>query len=306
MSDNLHVSPSFDRKAWIEKPRIENPHPLVVAVTRAFKNDEGERKRGFDDGIFRPVSFPRLVSVTWGSLQRALVFLDRLVKEMERRGWRVERESDAEGYVAVCVDGEQIPIRIKEKTASSPHIPTPAERRRIDRDQWFHGVPSTDVMATGELAVAIDLKWRGMICRHTDGKDRRIEDAIEPFISQIQERVRVTKEKRAKEEAERQRQATIRAVEHQARDIWNQGMNEYLATIKSVADRRQQLRDEERRRIRQLMARIKSWRRAKLIRQYVRESNDRKGGPDGDPWLAWAARYADSIDPTQADISADG
>ena len=69
-------------------------------------------------------------------------------------------------------------------------------------------------------------------------------------------------------------------------------------------------RYELERRIERLDRNVVAWRRAKRIRAYIqtiaaRMPNESPIAPDSDTgkWLAWARRYADSIDPTCGPLS---
>lgn len=252
-------------------------HPWVVLTQACL-----ERTKPGEDGLLRPDKIKRLnVCVGKESIQRAMLIWDRILKAVEASKFKVRMEKEAPCRTIVTVDGEELNITLKEKSARSEHKPTPAEKREMERNRHFHDVPKWDYTPTGILVLSIDHnksnehKW-------TDGK-KRIEDRLTSIAEVLVDVAKDIKESRARAEE------------------WKRNWAEEQRLRQEAA----RLQAEENRRIDQLERQASSWRSVCLLRGFIdavrgeatRRSGAIEGGSPVDQWLRWAERHAASIDP---------
>lgn len=258
-------------------------HPWVVLTQACL-----ERTKPGEDGLLRPDKIKRLnVSVSKESIQRAMLIWDRILKAVEASKFRIRMEKEAPCRTIVTVVGEELNITLKEKSARTEHKPTPAEKREMDRNRFFHDVPKWDYKPTGILVLSVDHEKRNEH-KWTDGK-KRIEHRLTSFADVLVDVAKDIKESRARAEE------------------WHRSWVE--------EDRRRQeaarLQAEENRRIEQLDRQAAAWRLACSIRGFidaVREEATRRSGTIGaggpvDRWIQWAERHATSIDPVASVVA---
>lgn len=110
---------------------LRKPHSVVVAL----------RKRD-SFGIRGP------------ALQRALLLVQALVTEAERRGYRVTIARDdpsrrghgrapATDDFTLTIHGHDVGVRVDQQVDRAPHVPTATELRRAERESWFQSPSMT-------------------------------------------------------------------------------------------------------------------------------------------------------------------
>ncbi|HTU22443.1 MAG TPA: hypothetical protein VMG10_30665 [Gemmataceae bacterium] len=215
---------------------------------------------------------------------------DRLLKAVEASGFKVRMEREYPGRTIVTVDDEELSVRLREKVSRTEHVPTEAEKERMERFKHLHGVPVWDHRPSGKLVLTIDyLNCHNQTVNQvtwTDNDKKRIEDRLDSVSNVLEEVAKDLKRRRA---------------------LWE----ERERTMKEEERRRQEaarLEAEEKKRIEQLQRQASAWTVACSIRQFVqavRQEAARRTGaiePGGllDDWLQWAERHAASIDPVAA------
>lgn len=130
------------------------------------------------------------VMIAPGSVERALVALNRIITETLARGYRLK---PTEAGLVIDIGGETVSFALFETTKKVPHVATPAEtaqverwekerERKTKRGQWVSQydkpqVPEHDVVPSGQLVIEIDrgAGLDGVRRRFADGKQQRIE-----------------------------------------------------------------------------------------------------------------------------------
>jgi hypothetical protein len=252
-------------------------HSWVVSTQACL-----ERTKPGEDGLLRPEKIRRLnVCVSKESIQRAMLIWDRILKAVEASKLKIRMENEAPCRTIVTVDGEELSVSLKEKSARSEHKPTPAEKREMERSRHFHGVPKWDYTPTGILILSIDHEKRNEH-KWTDGK-KRIEDRLSSLAEVMMDVAKDIKERRARAEE------------------WHRNWVEEVRRRQEAA----RLQAEENRRIEQLERQASVWRSACSLRGFIdavrEEARRRSGaiepGSPVDQWVLWAERHAASIDP---------
>jgi hypothetical protein len=262
---------------------LDSPHPLVAATERALRRPKSRDARALSVTERRALD----VAVSEASLPRALRIMDALLKALDARGMPVRIEPDGKRHSYVELQGEQLAIRLVEKTSRTEREPT-EEERRYKKQHGYVYLPNrysyqpTGVLKLGVIGYGSDLQ--NVVA---DGKHQRIEQCINDFVVKLE--AEAVRRKRHAEHLERQH----RHWEEQER----------------LRREREERQRKEIERLKALEEEARNWRRAEEIRAYVAAVNAktiREGcaiAPDSEcsQWIAWARSKADAIDPLVAD-----
>jgi hypothetical protein len=265
----------------------------------------------FDRGERSGPTIP--MAVTEGSLDRALLLADRLLRSAALLGWnfaesvilKKKAEEEAERIKSqygrhappeppkpeflegrLWVEGEEIAFRIEEKLREEPRAPTAAELAREKRE-WGYHAPRKVSVTTGHLRVARldgEYRYRGPQ-RHSwyDRKGKLVEDQIKDILLGFHELALLEKDRRAKgEQAARER-----------------------AEAKRLEEERSARQEGNAKLIKQLETDAGAWHRARYLRRYIRAARRRVAPSTIEArylnttldYLAWAERYVDQLDP---------
>ncbi|WP_242352752.1 MULTISPECIES: hypothetical protein [unclassified Anaeromyxobacter] len=155
-------------------------HPLVRKALRALKPDPRLSYRPeLDDKLLRtPRGFIQ-IAVAREHTERAGRLLDTFIRTVEGPDVR-GRVFFADDKTMLEVDGEKFRFRFKEENATTPHRPTPEERREIAAHPHFHSVPKVDHQPTNRFALElydpnIGYRYRA---RLADRKRATLEQAL--------------------------------------------------------------------------------------------------------------------------------
>jgi hypothetical protein len=177
---------------------------------------------------------------------------------------------------------ESVHIQLKEVLDKKEKESTPAQR--AEHLHW-HSRPPFDYFPSKRLALCIvsdDIEG----CRRlwADGTTQKVEECLNSFISGLVIAAEAIKTARAKRE---QREREWKEEERRRHEA-------------------EQRRWEEEKRIRDLEAKRAAWEQSQQIRRFLaaveeahrlRAQQNHELPPARSPWLAWAHRYADSLDP---------
>jgi hypothetical protein len=183
----------------------------------------------------------------------------------------------------IVVDGEAFRLRIDERRAQKPHVPTEDEIRRRKRGEYVYA-PAFDHSPTGELRLHLTDPDGRDFTAFKDGTRKKLEDQISAVLNALIERSQQEKrwreERRLSELAERRRQ--------------------------EAAWRQSQRRDLQGKFVAELERQAGAWTRARMLRRYLRAArralapgqvlNVAIAGTTED-FLDWAERYVDQMDP---------
>lgn len=142
--------------------------------------------------------------------ERACSILDRLLAAVEAMGWSLDATEQGHAIVA---DGETAAFMIEEKLDRVPHVITAAETREkadydrkcalADRGKGWRPwgppkIPEYDYVPNGDLVLKFDHDYAAGGTRRTfsDGKRRRLEDAIPSIIESLERRAAAVKARR--------------------------------------------------------------------------------------------------------------
>lgn len=248
---------------------FDNAHPLVKKTKQFFDNAEIDLRE--------PVSPPSgkgylKVDVSPTQIGRALLIMDALLKAAEKRNYEVTVSADHWGEeTRIVKEGEEVRISLYENSRKVQQEPTPGEKKK---PPYLLNIEPVYEWG-GKLTVKINTRWLSYQ-KWTDRKNEPLENRLNDVFSGIVVMLEsLVSEKRKKEEEERRRQEIIRR------------------------------REEERQKREQLEANANKWRKSQDIHEFLNAYEARlikeKGEilPDSSEavWLAWARKYAESIDP---------
>jgi len=249
-------------------------HPVISATREVI----GNRKIGRIDTYHQKrVAHLRIHP---GNVKRSLLILQAMVAEAQRRGFDVKTGGRCEGLVLV-VDGYPHEIAIKKETSRSPHEPTPAEQKQIDRG-YSWGVPKWEVEPTGRLVLLLGHESYTMKTLAADRQRWKLEDKLAVAfekLSEASEKARLRDEKLARQEQRRQ-------------EAWQDAID--AARLEYIDHKRNEWLNDQ----------LGRWRDARDLREFVTAVRDREGLSDDDrEWLTWIEARADNIDPSRRRIA---
>jgi hypothetical protein len=235
------------------------------------------------------------------ALSRASLILEAVVREADRRDWKVEgpdASDQTDGQLRIEVEEQVFFIGISEGGVGSRGS-WEAElehHRRMRRDFPYYGgdgpAKAYDAEADGRLTLSLgcEKSWRGG--RQSNWSDRSswtLEERLPHLFVEIAERGieghRLDEEERVAAEEAAVREKRERA-ERETR--WNELMDGARSRLL------------ESHRAAQLDRELDTWDRAGRVRRYCEALQEAQGSDQGTAeWIEWCRRYADSIDPTR-------
>jgi hypothetical protein len=260
--------------------RLTTPHPLVE---RTLWWMERQQEKDFDYASERQADCLN-IDVGKGSVRRGLRIWDALLKALEARGWSASIQGQRwQPKTVISKVGVKLFLRMRERSVSTPHVPSAAEKERMKRYPAFHDVPDKDWKLSGELFLAINDEYgAGMRRPRGDGAKGKLEDRVGDFISVIDE------------------EYASEIVKEKERAEWHRKFQEEQRRREEVERRRK----AEEKRIADLEGMAERWHKAERIRRFiacVEERASRQGPLDPQSelgqWIQWARQHAQQIDP---------
>jgi hypothetical protein len=263
--------------------RLTSPHPLIEK-TRATKSLTGGPQGG--RAYAQSERNERLdVYVSEDNLGRALRIMDTLLKALESRGFKVALSQKSYGnyepITTVSVLGVVHEFGLKETFNQVKFVP-PKESKKKEPSWTYH--PKYDFIPSGRFILEIKgYVGDGGRASWSDGKKQKLENCLNDFIIGL-----------------------IKAsVAKRARDLeWERQENERLELARKQAEEVRR-REEEKKRLQNLISEAQSWKQGQLIREYVAavraKAIEKKieitPGGEIDRWITWANQQADRLDP---------
>lgn len=262
---------------------LSSPHPQIRAAALRLKQRDGwSDAKGLRSAPGEVLS----LEVTKGSLDRALLITDTLIKTLAKQG--ISTLIDANSKCTYFdVRGTLVSFTITEHVTRSIHKMTPAEERARDR-YWktsllsakpidYPSIPQYDYSPTGRLTITLG-NWPSRSWRDTEKSrlESRLGQVIAGLIS-LAEEIRQRQEEEAREKEQR------RLAEERFESFINRHQREEAA-------------------FKELEAKAMAWERANRMRAYI-EAVERQASSSGElandllEWLAWARAKADWLDP---------
>lgn len=274
-----------DEEPIIVPDRLSSPHPLIKQSSEILNSLQSN-----EVGIVNPPKKGCLdITVSKGSLRRALRIMDTILKVLDKKGYGVYL---SEGRTKTKIPEVPISFGISEKLATRKKRPEEHDlngRYRFGHSRFIEErVPSGDLGLT--ILEAQDFYIYGCQQNWNDGKKSKLENRINSFIDGLVT-VAVAKIERDKEreEEERRRIGQQRQLEEERR-------------------KRAELRCrylEEEARVTKLISEAENWKRSQILREYIAEIE--KHATSGEmpfsldkpiaEWLKWAHDQADRLNP---------
>jgi hypothetical protein len=243
----------------------------------------------------RPVEGVARLIVSKRGLRRALLVLQAVFVEAERRGWSVGPDSWSPPGVAMVVRGHKYAVSVHELHDRVPMTVAEVESWRREHEWRLRWNPETRVptvrsVPNGFMKLSLPSTWQGDRSSWSEGPRGPLDRKLPQFFAELERRADaddVRAEQRRQAEEERQHELAARRER----------------------ERLQAIEDE---RARRLLAEVEQWRRSADVRAYVAALNARSESLDAETrdrilaWCAWASRWADQNDPALAPASLAG
>lgn len=221
---------------------LEQPHRFVLTTLKGLRKAKPDR-----DGLVSPQGgLP--VAIGPDQVDRAMRFLDTLIKGVERAGHKVLPLKSYTERWRIVIDGVEIEFEMRERLVRAPHVPINGE---YFAPQWDHH-PSGDL----RLKLKWDRAWR--LRRQWDESPRfRIDANINDIFRAILQIApshhaalaqRAARQQVEQERAERRRQEEARQLDEQRRadavvalaTRWQQArlVHDFVESVRAEANRR--------------------------------------------------------------------
>jgi hypothetical protein len=216
--------------------------------------------------------------VSRGSVHRALLIFDFLIKALNKRGYVVSAKPRG---TKISILEEPIDIRLVESTKRSERVLTREELIKKESDPYFYFHNRYLYTPTGKLSIVTGYYGSQTLC--SDGKKHILEDSLNECVIgliKIASEMKEIRAKRAREELEWE-EARLRREEGERK-----------------------LREEEAR-FRDLLKDATDWNSSLLIKQYIDaiektvigENWEIESGVKMQSWLGWAKEKGNLLDP---------
>ena len=253
---------------------ITSPHPLITKTYHAYKSihpDQTDRLRSKDEAL--------AVWVGYRCLDRAMYFMDLLIKELEARGDSVSVKPSSFGErweTQAVINGERVPFHVEETTAKKPLPPSDFGPRLRNRNHEYVATSILSLVIDNYMGASRQPSW-------SDLKNRGIEQRIPEIILGMIEIAAKLKVTRLAEEKR-------------------------LGQIRTGEEKRRKIEEEERLRKEQI-AKVEpaslSWEKAERIRRFISALESATIGKFGQleaenpiaSFITLARGHADAIDP---------
>jgi hypothetical protein len=258
---------------------LHRPHRLTQVAKELYKKPRLRHDR-LMEGAWLGETYR--ISVSPGLFQRALIIMDTLLKEFEKRGWQFEvkysvHQRHPENVVRI--DGNSLTFKLREKLKQTKRTLTAAEEsEKVKRGYIYYEKVNEP---TGDLMLILEQQVRSVKNPTLDdSKKYHIEDKLGFFLDWIIEASDIAndnKVKRRKEEEIRQKQ----------RDFDTQ-INALVAEQESKIDN--------------LFSNIEQWQKIEQGRQFLNAVKTRiaelgEFNQYHKNWLAWANNILNVADP---------
>ena len=264
--------------------RLNRPHRFVATTREAARgartDEEGRLQLRWDDDVVR-------VAVSKAQFQRALLILQALFVEAERRGLEVNVSKDPwvrRGGVAIVIRGHSYPVAISEMTDRVPMTEQEIERWSTS-NKWrlsYASPPTHKSVVNGRLRLTLPRHLETRQSNWTEGPRGPLEGKLGAVFSELESRAQAD-DRIAAERA--------RAAEERQRRLEEEMERQRLARIEDGRAKR-------------LTSEVDAWRRAGEVREYVGALRKRVVElPDAERdrlerWCAWAEAWVERADPS--------
>jgi hypothetical protein len=251
-------------------------HDLISTTRKLISKKAGDRY-----GFLNPPKDGLALKVTSGSLDQAIDVFSQIISFCAHLGWKVE---NLNGQTCVRIDGQPIPLRIKERIKQVEHTLT--DQEKADNKTWkFSFAPKYDYLSTGELSIEIDQY------NTFDQKSIWKIDAA-TIDTQLRELMVVL--------------WTIAQWSYESELVLNQRKTEEAIAAKEHARREHVLRVQQNR-IKNLQSVARSWKEIQELESFLKDAESRFIGNNsldkdsGILWISWAKQTIEELSETLLD-----
>lgn len=261
------------------KPSAENSDELLPISARTLKSILASKPDS--NGLVRPRAKSVLdIAVSHELAERAVLAMDRVLRELKRRGikWDSGTEPRRETYCEI--DGREIHFQVQEMLKRSDRALTRDEKRRIalERHTYISHRYSYAPRGLLRLRITSNVHW-GTRYEWKDGKRIRLEECAEKIVDGLLLAVATDEKWERDREREQAEWEENRQREREA----------------------EQRRQEEKRRREELIDEVRRWELACSLRRYRQAVLDacarHDQNHDDHEWVRYLERVAASIDP---------
>jgi hypothetical protein len=254
-------------------------HPIVADAAGRYRRAE-----------VGPEGFPIPTSgrtfqlrVSRRSLRRALEILDVALSEAALAGYEVRLSEDPIPEIVIEVGGVPLAFNVREGQELRTEGPAVPRERHTWHDAVSRYRRTSKRVFSGQLSlVCLESYCEGVRRRWKDGGAVPFETQVASFVSALPQLAEAKRRGEQEDLRQRREWAKERAARQSVRDI------------------------EECARIARLARAFDAWQRSRELRRFLAEYRRRLEeagtvilpGGDLDRWFAWAASYADRLDPT--------
>ncbi len=263
--------------------RLNRPHRFVATTREAARgartDEEGRLQLRWDDDVVR-------VAVSKAHFRRALLILQAVFAEAERRGLEVKVTKDPwakRQAVAIVIRGHSYPVAISEMTDRVPMTEPEIERWRT-QNKWrlsYASPPTHKSAVNGRLRLTLPRHVETRQSNWTEGPRGRLEGKLGAVFSELEARAHAD---------DRIAAERTRAAEERQRRLEEEMERQRLARIEDGRAKR-------------LASEVDAWRRAGEVREYVGALRKRVVElPDAERdrverWCDWAEAWVEWADP---------
>ena len=259
---------------------LDSPHDLIVMTQRSLIGAKADAR-----GLKQPRARGCLdIHVGQGSIDRAMLIMDTLVKALETRGFDISVQKEAPFSTTIAVMDEIIEFALNEDLNRTERKLTSAQMKEKEKHPWMYSIQEYDYSPNGILYLRIK-NDDSLNTRKTwsDGRRQRLEECLNSFVGGLAKAAIAIKHLRTERERRELR--------------WQEE--------KRQREESERIRRENEEKMKILDREVESWQRSQQIRSYieaVKKWGIQKYGeikPDSKlyEWLTWATKQADRLDP---------
>lgn len=268
---------------------LRGAHPIVSATATLERENE---RPGLSPDYWEQRRKALDLRVSKAARRRALLLAQAVLKGAERRDFRARLSKERDGGPVIEVLGEEIGLRIRERSRRIEREWTPEELRRRRLDPAYRPVGRYEHVPSGAFILEFFTDHGSWVAGEIkDEKGAPLESKLNQVMVKL---VELAVQRRAQKEEERRRREQEAEEQHRR---WEEEA------------RRQ--KEEKRRKC--LLDQIENWRHAREIREFVSlvagELQARKYQEEDErrvsEWISWAHAAADALDPLQSGLVLD-
>ena len=254
---------------------LSKPHRLVRFTKQVFSGAQSDEYGALWG---RWIGECLDIRVSKGSLRRALLIMDALLKKLEVLGFEVLSPDEGRIRTLVIQNDVQLEIKLYERSKRFEQVLNEKQKLESWRYNKYRFEP------TGEFEFTLS-RWPFNQRHWKDSPKSRLEDRLTEIVAEIIESTELVQLENERKENERIQMLELQRL--------------------AAEERQRQLEEKERRD--ELERQAECWRRSKVLNEYLRacestlSESERPVEPGSDVtgWLRWGYLHADRLNPIQ-------